>query len=214
MTNPNQLPKEISDNLENPYLHLDIPETIDRLSDLRLIEDEIFLSMYPGTQTSDERYAIWSCRPNVEDVIRPRTFNGEYRDIQVQRMADPLNRLLSSKGRGLTFIGRPPTHARLKNDAFLKSRHEGLVVTANAHSKNSGIDTPVQYELWYAPLPDTRMSGITANNYGNMVRYVARETGLETAFEYYPRKSDIGRIGISGALGSSMPISRGRNSKS
>lgn len=208
MINSNETPKFDIKNAETADVQLDIPEAVSKLSDLRFIEDEIFLSMNPDARISDDIYAIWSCRPNIDDILRPRGFNDTISNIRIARMDNPFERLTSCNERGLQFITTPPSHSRLVSPAFLQSQHEGIVVTADVKGANTGLDTKLQYEVWYSKLPKSSIEKWVSNSFGNICRYVARDIHQEAEIQNYPRLAQIRRVGTAGVLGSSMSVTR------
>lgn len=95
---------------------------------------------------------LWEGRKQLGDILRPSKFYGTIRDITLEVMANPYEKLLDANERGWTFSGSTGNKARTQEGAeLIIERYLGFTFDAEAHSSNPSFRGRIGAELWYFP---------------------------------------------------------------
>jgi len=164
---------------ERPFKAGDVIEFGD-ITELAVFEDIIAPIVDPGYDPE-----LWSCRPNVRDLIRPPKFNGRIGDIALTVMESPYENLLTASSRGLKIGSGCGSFRRTSDRANKEIKHYmGFGLTANASSTGRGVIGQIATELYYYPCPrqvheDYNYSSGSLT--GEAIRRVVAKPKLETS---------------------------------
>lgn len=151
-------------------VHGDVIEFAD-IRELAAFEDLIAAEVDPKHEPE-----VWAARSKLRDLIRPPHFNGTIADIKLVVMADPYERLLDAKERGL----KPGSGNYVLSSELAKSlipRYRGFILTATPKSSRPGEFGQIQAELCYFPVPPSlEKAGRTQHHSyklksGDVIRY-------------------------------------------
>ncbi len=157
-------------NQENETL---VPGNIlsfDTSTDLVNFEDIVARQIAP--RMTPLQQGLWAARLPLTEHIRPDKFYGRLATITLEVMANPYDRLVDARERGLK-MGLGSFNKRLIPEQDLTY---GFIFRAEAYSSGKGCVAEVNTEMWYMP---SRRNGRTRTNYhegGVVMRVIAKPT--------------------------------------
>ncbi len=150
------LPQETRDDTAKkedsvvPKLSDLVPGDVIEFADIR--ELTAFEDLIAAEVDPKHKPEVWAARAKLRDLIRPPDFNGTIADIKLVVMADPYERLLDAKDRGL----KPGSGNHVLSSELVESQkanYRGFILTATPISSRPGNLGQIQAELWYFPVP-------------------------------------------------------------